>query len=327
MKMTGWQTRLAFPVIPRDQWEFPTMPPESTGAQDPSRGSSYGDSASSSSDKGKEKAAVVKSEEVSVKNLSSSPRATLAKRKPRAKPKPKSRAQQSKGPSSTIVTTEAPPQPEATTLQVLNTNQTEDEELVYIKSEDTDMTMPTIIPDPNDQSFYCRACNEQKHSRGSYRDHLKRVHKMQLTALQPMRFSLQTADIRPEILPNVYDPYFYCRVCKKKYNDGVSYRRHCKNYHGVQLTRGASVPDPTIEPDPDDPLHYCKACNRSYELRSIYRDHLRRVHKMALEPACNPANLDRSKGFVCRFCNETFEEGKVYGAHLQANHQGKLEKR
>ncbi|KAK4513654.1 uncharacterized protein ATC70_005658 [Mucor velutinosus] len=150
---------------------------------------------------------------------------------------------------------------------------------------------------------------------------------MQLTALQPLPFTVKTADVRPEVLPNVYDPYFYCRICKKKYKDAISYRRHCQNYHGIQLTRSPSIPDPNIEPDPDDPLHHCKACNRSYEIRAIYRDHLRRIHKMALEPACNPANLDRSKGFVCRFCNETFEEGKVYGVHLQTNHQGKLEKR
>lgn len=183
------------------------------------------------------------------------------------------------------------------------------------------------MPDPDDQDFYCRTCNLQKHSRAAYRYHLQRVHKMKLTALQPLPFSVKTAEVRPETLPDVYDPYFYCRICKKRYKDVICYRRHCQNYHGIQLTRALSIPDPNIEPDPNDPLHYCKACNRSYEVRATYRDHLRRIHKMALEPACNPANLDRSKGFVCRFCNETFKEGKVYGAHLQANHQGKLEKR
>ncbi|KAK4513655.1 uncharacterized protein ATC70_005659 [Mucor velutinosus] len=134
MKMTGWQTRLAFPVIPRDQWEFPTMPPESTEPEDPSRVRSDGDNASRSSVKGKEREVVVKEEGASVRKL--------PKRKPRAKPKPKSRAQKSNGQSSSV--TEAPPQPTATALQALNTNQTEDDELVYIKSEDTDMVMPTI---------------------------------------------------------------------------------------------------------------------------------------------------------------------------------------
>ncbi|OAD07583.1 C2H2-type zinc finger transcription factor [Mucor lusitanicus CBS 277.49] len=148
---------------------------------------------------------------------------------------------------------------------------------------------------------------------------------MQLTAHQPMPFSLKTANVRPEVLPDVYDPYFYCRVCKKKYKNSISYRRHCRTYHGIQINRAVSVPDPTIEPDPNDPLHHCRACNKTHEKRAIYREHLRRVHKMVLESVCNPANLDRSKGFVCRFCNETFEQGKVYGAHLQANHQGKLE--
>ncbi|GAN04728.1 hypothetical protein MAM1_0072d04192 [Mucor ambiguus] len=328
--MTGWQTRLAFPVIPRDQWEFPTMPPESTQLEDPSSVSLDGNSTTRSSTKRKEGEVVVKSEDTSVKKLPS-PSPPPPKRKPRTQPKPKSRAQRSnrQSPSSA---TEVPSLPTATAVQALNTNQTEDDELVYIKSEDTDMAMPTIsrylmLPDPDDQNFYCRACNGQKPSRASYRHHLKHVHKMQLTALQPMLFTPKTADVRPEVLPNVYDPYFYCRVCKKRYKDAISYRRHCQNYHGIQLTRIISIPDPNIEPDPDDPMHHCRACSRSYETRSIYRDHLRRVHKTVLEPACNPANLDRSKGFVCRFCNETFEEGRVYGAHLQANHQGKLEKR
>lgn len=145
---------------------------------------------------------------------------------------------------------------------------------------------------------------------------------MQITALQPPRSNINTIE-----LPNPYDPHFYCRNCKKKYKDIASYKRHCINHHGMQLTRVVTIPDHTIIPDPDDPLHHCKACNRTYEVRSTFREHLRRVHKMTLEPACNPANLDRSKGFVCRFCNETFDQGKVYGAHLQANHQGKLEKR
>lgn len=149
MKMTGWQTRLAFPVVPRDQWEFPTMPPESRQlVQEDPAGNINGNNASRASDKGKgREEAAVKSEEPPVIKLPSSPPAQ-SKRKPRAKPRPKSRAQRSSGQSSpsataTAAATEAPPSLAATALQAPNSNQTEDDELVYIKSEDTDMVMPS----------------------------------------------------------------------------------------------------------------------------------------------------------------------------------------
>lgn len=317
MKMTGWQTRLTFPVIPNEQWEFPTLPPEPDKSYNSSKIRSDSENSSSSSlkRKGKEKEVIIKTEELPQK----------LRRK--SKPRPKRTTVGSRTPNVGIRHSNAQQQqqeviPPATPIQVLNTNQNEDDELVYIKSEETEETMPSILPDPENQNFYCRACNLQKSSRATYRYHLKHFHKMQLTALQPPRSNINTVE-----LPNLYDPHFYCRNCKKKYKDIVSYKRHCINHHGMQFTRVMAIPDPTVIPDPDDPLHHCKACNRNYEVRSTFREHLRRVHKMTLEPACNPANLDRSKGFVCRFCNETFDQGKVYGAHLQANHQGKLEKR
>lgn len=112
------------------------MPPESTTIQDGPSGKRMrldGDS----SVKGKEKEGVAKSEEPPVAKVP-------AKRKPRAKPKPKTpkaAAQSSNEQTSASASGEVSP---ATATQILNTNQTEDDELVYIKSEYKDEVMDTI---------------------------------------------------------------------------------------------------------------------------------------------------------------------------------------
>ncbi|KAI8640677.1 hypothetical protein BD408DRAFT_419471 [Parasitella parasitica] len=322
MKMTGWQTRLAFPVIPKEQWEFPTMPPEPRNDDPPAKRVRLDDQQSSAII---EKQVVVRIEKPSPEpSPKPSPKPSQKPDKPKRKGADTGR-RKSNAPNKdkALAIKASTPRPIAAAAAPSSaTNQDQDDELVYIKSEETEQTMPIILPDPNDQNYYCCACNLQKASRASYRSHLKNFHKMPLTPLQPPLFT----EASPR-LPNLYDANFYCRVCERKFKDSVAYRRHCGKYHGMLIGRTPTVPDPNIIPDPDDPLNYCQACNRSYEVRSIFRDHLRRVHKMALAPVCNPANLDRSSGFVCRFCLETFKEGKVYGVHLQAKHQGKLEKR
>lgn len=143
MKMTGWQTRLTFPVIPKEQWEFPTLPlePDKGDGSLEIRSNSEHSSSSSSRRKGKEKEVIIKTEE------------PLRKLRRKPKPRPKITNVGSRTPNVGVRHSNAQQQqqqqqqgivPRATPLQVLNTSQNEDDELVYIKSEETEETMPSI---------------------------------------------------------------------------------------------------------------------------------------------------------------------------------------
>lgn len=139
MKMTGWQTRLTFPVIPKEQWEFPTLPlePDKGDGSLEIRSNSEHFSSSSSRRKGKEKEVIIKTEE------------PLRKLRRKSKPRPKRTNVGSRTPNVGVRHSNTQQQqqgmvPLATPLQVLNTSQNEDDELVYIKSEETEETMPSI---------------------------------------------------------------------------------------------------------------------------------------------------------------------------------------
>ncbi|KAG1098802.1 hypothetical protein G6F42_017932 [Rhizopus arrhizus] len=173
----------------------------------------------------------------------------------------------------------------------------------------------TIVPDPDDPSLHCRACDSTYAHRSSYRQHCRYKHgmisvkfgavrsksdgiadtyckicDMRLGSKQSYRyhlFSIHKIDWRPmhskpkNMMPDVDDPNFYCCACVTTLGSKTSFKTHLKLKHSIYL----SAPKETcIEPDTDDPNNNCRACEKNYASKAIYWMHLRLVHHMALPP-------------------------------------------
>ncbi|KAL9538799.1 hypothetical protein PS6_011450, partial [Mucor atramentarius] len=172
-----------------------------------------------------------------------------------------------------------------------------------------------IVPDPDDLSLHCRACDSTYARKSTYKQHCQYIHGMtsvkfgtarpkpdgiastyckicdvRLASKQSYKshlFSIHKVDWRLNqqkskgIAPDVNDPNFYCCACEKKLSCKGSFKLHLIALHAIYL----SAPKKNdLEPDTDDPNNNCRACKKNYNSRGKYRNHLRFVHHMDLPP-------------------------------------------
>lgn len=188
-----------------------------------------------------------------------------------------------------------------------------------------------IVPDVNDPNFYCKSCDRHYGSLAKFRKHLKKTHKHQLEV--PPLESGRRLRVRPDILPDVDDPNWYCKSCQRHFKTHDIYRKHIKRIHEIPLKRLAPplLYDPTIEPEIDNPDNFCRSCKKTMKNSSNYRRHLVVVHKMKLE-RLPKSKHDRSiqpdiddPNFFCKSCNKSFEDRGRYRIHVQHVHKIELQ--
>lgn len=113
-----------------------------------------------------------------------------------------------------------------------------------------------------------------------------------------MRFKHQIYALHPgnkprrTVAPDIDDPNWYCRSCKKKYQGLGYYRAHLRRAHGIELEPVRTVRTTYLDPetaiiDINDPANTsCIYCMRKYINKCVYNRHMKTVHKDGrIEPA------------------------------------------
>lgn len=86
-----------------------------------------------------------------------------------------------------------------------------------------------LTPDEYDPDFFCRACVDTFQTKGSYRKHLRKVHKMVLSP--PNKQDKYNPN---KLVPLKDDPDYYCRSCGIKKKTKQSYLQHLMIVHNIR---------------------------------------------------------------------------------------------
>lgn len=167
---------------------------------------------------------------------------------------------------------------------------------------------PDIIPDLNDTSLYCGACEKQLLNGKNYVTHLRYVHNMKISAADSKRIEAmkETKHVsrhyrRPvdlDTIPDPKDQSFYCGSCDRRYTRGLEF--HFKKIHGFFFDR--------------TPGYKCVLCATYLETRDEYVLHLEQIHKKKL------ANRTTKDDFTCRFCATEYVRKRDISNHLVTIH-------
>ncbi|EPB91943.1 hypothetical protein HMPREF1544_01237 [Mucor circinelloides 1006PhL] len=101
----------------------------------------------------------------------------------------------------------------------------------------------TIVPDPDDPSLHCRACDSTYAHRPSYKRHCRYIH-----GITSVKFG--TPRSKPDGIANTY-----CKICDMRLASKSSYRCHLFAIHKVDW-RLNQQKSKNIAPDVDDPNFY-----------------------------------------------------------------------
>ncbi|KAG1100687.1 hypothetical protein G6F42_017624 [Rhizopus arrhizus] len=213
----------------------------------------------------------------------------------------------------------------------------------------------TIVPDPDDPSLHCRACDSTYSHRSFYRQHCRYKHGMasvkisiarskpdgiadtyckicdvRLGSKQSYKIHLLTIhkvdwrlnQQKSKNMPDVNDPNFYCCACEKKLSCKGSFRLHLIAVHAMYLSAPKKI---DLELDTDDPNNNCRVCEKNYSSKDTYRNHLRLVHHMALPPLRRNVNLGRQPDpndshHYCSVCKRSYGTRAKYRTHCKAAH-------
>jgi hypothetical protein len=176
---------------------------------------------------------------------------------------------------------------------------------------------PGILPEVDDPNLYCKVRDKYFVSSIRYRRHLGSIHEMVLTRSPSSKFELMVYQkriiritiavvatrrsptdshtkltnvhkmnvIKPlqrvdlSILPDTDDPNFYCKVCKKTYNDKTAYRSHIRRVHEIKFYTQRKLPkyDPLMaEVDINDSKNkYCVICKLTFKEQGRYTAHMK----------------------------------------------------
>jgi ribosomal protein L37AE/L43A len=137
---------------------------------------------------------------------------------------------------------------------------------------------------------------------------------------------------KPEILPLIDDPNYYCRSCKHQFATKYTYKVHLVAVHQLKLDvsqRAQKLNQNNLVPLVDDPNHYCQACNHRFVNRQSYGRHLMLAHSLTpkpVRPVPNPNILPviDDPNHYCRSCKHQFVNRYIYGSHLVIVHKMKL---
>lgn len=102
----------------------------------------------------------------------------------------------------------------------------------FMKLEDSHMpkVYPDMVVDVNDPyNTCCIYCKTQYSDGDHYRRHMKKVHKNGRT--KPVKGKPQ---VNPHIIPDLYDPNFYCKSCKVTMRKRHAYRYHLFSIHDIE---------------------------------------------------------------------------------------------
>jgi hypothetical protein len=138
---------------------------------------------------------------------------------------------------------------------------------------------------------------------------------------------------KPNILPIIDDPNYYCGLCKHQFETKYNYRVHLIAVHQSKLDvsqRAQKVNPNNLVPLVDDPNHYYQACNHQFVNQQGYRKHLMLTQSIApkpVRPVPNPNILPviDDPNHYCRSCKHQFVNKYVYGSHLVNVHKMKVE--
>jgi hypothetical protein len=86
-----------------------------------------------------------------------------------------------------------------------------------------------IESNPNDPSFYCKSCSTEYPSLGTFRKHIREVHKM---ILKPL---IKRPIPNHSIIPDIDYPNFYCKSYSSKYVSRGVFRAHLRRIHNMTL--------------------------------------------------------------------------------------------
>ncbi|GAN01954.1 hypothetical protein MAM1_0014d01391 [Mucor ambiguus] len=124
--------------------------------------------------------------------------------------------------------------------------------------------------------------------------------------------------------PDINDPNFHCRSCKRTYKNKYNYRCHLKRHHKMELKSLTGPINPDILPDWDDPNSYCKSCDRTYISQKYFRFHCKRTHRMwAAGRVLENPDLDDPNNY-CKICNHTFKKKREYLMHCADVHAPRI---
>jgi hypothetical protein len=123
-----------------------------------------------------------------------------------------------------------------------------------------------LLPDINDPNCYCRVCEKSYDSRGLYRKHIRRSHKM---VLMPLKY---TSTAIPEALPSTY-------TSTLKYND-------CKEPISLYA-------------------HICESNQDKYQYQHQHQSIQERNSLLLLIMKRNFSLIKMTPNFYCRACDQT----------------------
>ncbi|KAI7893200.1 uncharacterized protein EV154DRAFT_502825 [Mucor mucedo] len=136
---------------------------------------------------------------------------------------------------------------------------------------------PHLTPNEHDPNNYCNVCDRTYATKNTFRIHIREAHNVKTTPLSCNRIGI----VNPDLVPDQFDPNFYCRSCEKKYADKTVFYNHIRTVHEMKIVPPLSTkPKTEPPPNPNDPNFYCCTCDRSYHNRNNFGNHMRKVHKL-----------------------------------------------
>lgn len=89
---------------------------------------------------------------------------------------------------------------------------------------------PELKPDEFDPDLKCIACEKKFSCMTGFRSHLRKIHKMTLSA-RPKHTRIR----HPTKTPDRNDPNHHCSACERTYSTNAGYRSHLRKVHKVKL--------------------------------------------------------------------------------------------
>lgn len=179
---------------------------------------------------------------------------------------------------------------------------------------------PEALPDASDPNCYCIVCNIVFKSRNIYRQHLKNIHKMDVTPLKRT----------PEgnISPDPHNVKNYCDSCNWPFPSSKKYHYHLKCVR--KILQRPKIPNLNILPDTDDPNFYCRSSQLKYKTRCTYNKHLQFIYKMELKPLRKKTvfnttisinNTKNPNNASCFICKHRYSSKGNYQKHTMIVHK------
>ncbi|KAL0143664.1 hypothetical protein V8B55DRAFT_1561039 [Mucor lusitanicus] len=167
------------------------------------------------------------------------------------------------------------------------------------------------VPDPDDPSLYCKACNRKYKSKQYYKSHCRFVHGIVFTKSGHPRSV-------PAAVKNVST---YCQLCNKHLSSKRTFYMHLFRVH-KEIERPTRIQKPK---DTEDPSNFCRACQKTYCSRFKYRVHLRLVHQMVLPSLVRKSDPNElpdpwNRHHYCSVCRKTYASSAAYRIHCRTTH-------